>query len=293
MLVVEPLRFALEIRPEFIAFEQVAPVLPLWECVAEYLEDAGYHTWTGKLYAEEYGVPQTRRRAILLASLDGPVAPPAPTHHRYNPRAPRPEAGDGLKPWVSMAEALGWTDTDLVGFPRRADRGETVTLGGVEYRARDLRAASNPAFGMTEKARSWGRFPTHYDQRQTGAVPRSVDAPAPTMLAMGLAKGVPVWRGGYFRGDAQANATVRPIDAPAPTIKGGHSSLDMGWVRQSGIRLSIEEASILQSFRADYPWQGSRSSAFLQVGNAVPPLMARRIVEALVGPALSLTEEAA
>lgn len=30
-------------------------------------------------------------------------------------------------------------------------------------------------------------------------------------------------------------------------------------------------------------WQGTKSAQYLQVGNAVPPLMARRIVESLTG----------
>ena len=33
----------------------------------------GYHTAAGVLSAERYGVPQTRKRAFLIASLDGPV----------------------------------------------------------------------------------------------------------------------------------------------------------------------------------------------------------------------------
>ena len=38
----------------------------------------------------------------------------------------------------------------------------------------------------------------------------------------------------------------------------------------------------LQSFRPDYPVQGPRSARFLQVGNAVPPVLAAAVVGALV-----------
>lgn len=78
-LVLEPLRWALALKPRWVACEQVEPVLPLWEATARGLREHGYRTWTGMLSAEQYGVPQTRRRAILLASLDGEVQRPAPS----------------------------------------------------------------------------------------------------------------------------------------------------------------------------------------------------------------------
>ena len=44
------------------------------------------------------------------------------------------------------------------------------------------------------------------------------------------------------------------------------------------VRISVEEAAVLQGFRADYPWQGSRSRRFSQIGNAVCPPLARLVV---------------
>ena len=44
-------------------------------------------------------------------------------------------------------------------------------------------------------------------------------------------------------------------------------------------RVSVREASLLQGFRADYPWLGSRSRHFRQIGNSVCPPLARRVVE--------------
>jgi DNA (cytosine-5)-methyltransferase 1 len=49
---------------------------------------------------------------------------------------------------------------------------------------------------------------------------------------------------------------------------------------KNAIRVSVEEAAVLQGFRPDYPWQGSRTRCFLQIGNAVCPPLARLVVEA-------------
>ena len=46
------------------------------------------------------------------------------------------------------------------------------------------------------------------------------------------------------------------------------------------VRITVDEAAVLQGFPANYPWPGSRSRCFLQVGNAVCPPVARLIATA-------------
>lgn len=109
-LVLEPLRWILEAKDsgtpyEWISLEQVPTVLPVWEAYAEVLRAEGYEVETGNLQAEMFGVPQTRKRAILVARLGEPVALPEPTHSRYYPRDPE-RLDENVLPWVSMANAL-------------------------------------------------------------------------------------------------------------------------------------------------------------------------------------------
>lgn len=82
-LVLTPLAHIYHHRPRLVALEQVPEVLPVWHAYAAVLRSFGYSVWTGIMRAEQYGVPQTRKRAILMARLDGKVQPPTPTHSRY------------------------------------------------------------------------------------------------------------------------------------------------------------------------------------------------------------------
>lgn len=46
-------------------------------------------------------------------------------------------------------------------------------------------------------------------------------------------------------------------------------------------RLTTAECAILQDFPADYPWQGGITATYRQIGNAVPPTLARVLAEAI------------
>ena len=249
-LVTEPLRWALALRPRLIAWEQVPPVLDYWKHCAEILRAEGYHVWTGILSAERYGVPQTRKRAILLASLDGHVHPPLPTHQEY--RAGEPAWTEPmlslegeLQPWVSMAEALGW-GMNARPYPAIACSRDT---GGPDYEKGIVKRAGGTVAEAEAKQ----------DRLDNGC---------------GDPKGL--------KGDDWPERRPATVLAGDPRVfqPGGHHG--KGEQSQNAVRVSIEEASILQSFPPDYPWQGSRSKRFQQIGNAVPPLMARAVLSALL-----------
>jgi site-specific DNA-cytosine methylase len=144
---------------------------------------------------------------------------------------------------------------------------------------------------------------------------RSVDDPAPTLTSRG-----DMWQ---LRPGKQPNATVRTADEPAPTVAFGRDASQWMWERpatvilgdprvsppnRSGgapqgaspvttdgvlngeyvdplasVRLTVEEAAALQSFPPDWPFSGSKSARFLQVGNSCPPVMMAHVLAAATG----------
>ncbi len=52
----------------------------------------------------------------------------------------------------------------------------------------------------------------------------------------------------------------------------------------NAVRVTVSQAAVLQGFPADYPWQGARTRQFEQVGNAVPPPLAHRVLEQAIEP---------
>jgi DNA (cytosine-5)-methyltransferase 1 len=265
-LVLEPLRWALALRPRWIALEQVPPVLPLWEAMAGVLRAEGYSAATGILSAEQYGVPQTRKRAILLASLDGEVRLPRPTHQRYIAPRSRDDEGGGmfdlpepgrvvapedrdLLPWVSMAQALGWQEGPSPS-PSPSVTGGGGSTGGVEVfaskgaRARASRAvlvSGQSVAGEGKAERSTddpsltviSRFDLCEWKLRAGTndhdTSRAADEPAPT-IRFGARLNDVSWVS-----NALPNAARRKVDEPAPTITGGHDHNERQWVLRASV----------------------------------------------------------
>lgn len=146
-LVLEPLRWtllALEAGRPFqaIVLEQVPAALPIWECYGAILRRCGYGVAVGVLRTEEFGVPQTRRRAILIARQgDEKVSLPSPTHQAYR-RGGADQGAFELQPWVSMGQAL----KRKAGFTVISNYGS-----GGDPRNRGRRRSDEPSATITGK----------------------------------------------------------------------------------------------------------------------------------------------
>lgn len=271
-LVLEPLRWALDAmalgRPfEWLAFEQVPTVLPVWQAMAQVLRGGGYRVETGLLHAEQFGVPQTRKRAILVARYGKPVSLPIPTHSRYHVRN-KTRLDPGVLPWVSMAEALGWGEATM-----RSNYGSGGDPGN-----RGERASEEPAPTVTSKIdrNKWklmGAGAGHMDGQQ----PRDDVDPAHTITGKGTAAWV------HERPSTTIVGSFKPEIVAAPGYR--VSTADGSRQNAPGsVRVSVQEAALLQSFPVDYPWQGSKTKQYQQVGNAIPPRLAEAVLRSVLTP---------
>lgn len=295
LLVCEPLRWALELRPRLIALEQVPPVLDYWKHVGGILRTEGWSVWTGILEAERYGVPQTRERALLLASRDGAVVhPPTVTHQRYvaGVAAQHEYTLEGeLLPWVSMREALGWDDDELREAAFYQGRGQIERHGQRRHRTDDEPAPTLTAGGGSNASPGF-RWKLKTPGAGDRARFRDLDQPAPT-IAVGkgpndlrwIPDGLNTGRD-WKKGGTRADAQTIPTSEPAPAIDGQANKMHWQFDPDTGTssrRVTQDEAAVLQSFPVGYPWQGSLTSQFQQIGNAVPPLLAKAVLAALIG----------
>lgn len=229
-LVLTPLAHVYRDRPLWVTWEQVPPVLPVWEACAEELRAMGYSVWVGIIRAEQYGVPQARRRAVLIARADGiEAAPPTPTHSRFYERE-NDRLDDGVLPWVTMADALGW---GLSSRPSPTITGGGTETGGAEPIAKLARYTSRPDWVFRR--------------------------PATTVVA-----------------DPRLGGPGR-----SEFVKGGVSRQN----RPGSLRLEAHEAAKLQSYPDGFHFAGGLGKQFLQIGNAVPPLMGGAIIDELLAPA--------
>jgi DNA (cytosine-5)-methyltransferase 1 len=280
LLAAEPMRYLNDLRPETVVKEEVLAVLPLFRHYAEILRSWGYSVWVGELNAADYGVPQTRRRAILIASRVRAVSAPEPTHAETAEEIGL--FGPSRVAWVSMAEALGLAAGHTVNT-----RGDRKTPGGNEF------PADRPSWALTEKARSWQlksrRDSDNWIAKHGDRPNRGADEPAPAFTGEAHRWSWVLRSGQSVAGVGRAE---RQLDEPSVTITGRADLCSWsasGVEAPEPVRLSIHEAAVLQSFPADYPWQGSRTKQFEQCGNAVPPLLAAHVLSAATGIPLTTT----
>ena len=105
-LLIEFLRFVKAFNPELIFMENVPGMQRVSASEGPFAEFVGelsstHHVSYDVICSADYGVPQTRRRLVLLASRLGPISLPAPTHGQATGR-PR----STVREWIGSLPAI-------------------------------------------------------------------------------------------------------------------------------------------------------------------------------------------
>jgi DNA (cytosine-5)-methyltransferase 1 len=99
-----------ETNPDIISMENVPQLMnfkkaPVLKDFIKSLEDLNYQIWYDVVYCPNYGIPQNRKRFVLLASRLGPISLIGPTHNSKNYKTVRDAIG-GLVPLEDGEQSL-------------------------------------------------------------------------------------------------------------------------------------------------------------------------------------------
>jgi len=223
------------------------------------------------LNAADYGVPQARRRAIILGTHremierhpeNAALQYPEPTHGR-NPRPvlELPIQGRGgrvLEPWLPVRTALGECPpkVETINLPDKV-----TTILGREVPGR---------FNMSDL--HIGRQPTERSLKRYAHIP-----PGGNRHDLPYELSTPGWRR-HHSGSADVMGRLH-WDRPAVTIRTEFYKPEKGrYLHPEENRpITHMEAALLQDFPMDFTWCGSKVQIARQIGNAVPVGLARAI----------------
>lgn len=256
-LFMEYLRIVEGMQPEWIVMENVMGIFSIGggeavRAIKSELKKLGYEVQEKVLKAEEFGVPQERRRVIFIGNRIGaPIEHPEPTH------------GESLAPFTTIKDAIG----DLPELKNGQDLGVTSysSKANSEFRkyARGKRkSVSNhgaPKLGKVNIERmahippggSWRDIPFE-------------------LLPAGMKRAK--------RSDHTKRYGRMTWDGLSCTIL---TKCDVHWGAyihpEQDRAISVREAARLQAFPDWFEFKGSKTEQYVQVGNAVPPLLGKAI----------------
>lgn len=254
-LFVQFLRVVEEVSPRFVLFENVAGFKRLYKGemykkTVEGLDRLGFDCVSSVLNAKDFGAPQSRERTIILAWRRGenPLTMPSPTH------------GGKDRPFLTLMEAI----SDLPFLHPGEERSDYLCGPKNEYQ-REMRSAGAPLADHL-----CAKYGEHIREVMSH-VPEGgsiMDVPE------GLRPK------GYFK---NTYARLLP-DAPSPTITRnfGTPSSSRCIHPYQNRALSTREGARIQGFPDHYKFHGGKGSKNLQIGNAVPPALAKALGERIV-----------
>ena len=275
--------------------------------------------------SEDYGIPQARHRVILLGvRKDIDRTPDCLVKQKVKATVreaiadlPRLRSGlskekDDPKRWLRLMNKH-MADTATDGLQRGMDKLADVLLGSISSMTDDLtrgglrvpmaarsgtggciaRALADPALAVVLNHETRGHMDSDLKRYAYSAaytlINDGISPKGPAQFDLpGLRPNHANWKTGSFSDRFRTQAFDRPSTTITSHIsKDGHYFIhpDVTQCRS----LTVREAARLQTFPDNYFFMGNRTEQFHQVGNAVPPDLARQI-SAIVSNLLAKAE---
>jgi DNA (cytosine-5)-methyltransferase 1 len=244
--------FVKRTRPAWVIFENVRGILEtegglFARQIKKDLEALGYRCEQGLLNAAEFGVPQARNRFFIIGRLE--ADPPAfPTGRK--------------DAFVSVDDALHDLPTLANGATRNVMpyRSEATTI----Y-ARSMRGELTESSGHLVSRNAEGII-----ERYPHIPPGGNWADIPEAMM------------GSYKDRTRCHTGIyRRLDPARPSIVIGNFRKNMLIHPHEHRGLSVREAARLQSFPDDFVFKGTIGLQQQQVGNAVPPLLAKAVFQTI------------
>jgi DNA (cytosine-5)-methyltransferase 1 len=265
-LVHEFVRVTLIIKPRYIIGENVSGLLsrtghdpvtnserPVIDIIRDLFANIGYNIEYKVLHATDFGVPQERKRLIIVGSKGVPnmnwnVTSDVKPGIRHFLETHLDGAMEFKKQDVS---AHYWIHTDLTEVTGKPHPNLVRLVNGIRNKSKDEDGDGDGDKHITVEG---------------------------GLISFGVRKSS--YHGQILDPDLPCK-TIICTYATCPRLFVGlyNSSIDTYWIRC----LSIRELGQIQGFPADYQWQGNEKEIITQIGNAVPPPLCEAVVRRLTG----------
>jgi DNA (cytosine-5)-methyltransferase 1 len=273
-------RIAADLRPKIIAFENVPGMATLGggiylRQVAESFRSLGYQSSCAELLAAQYGVPQMRWRMLFLgvrvdSGLDLPSFP-APTHGNM-----------GIGDLVSNRTIRSH---ELCGFLTVRDAiGDLPPVAAGEYQHTYTEPPST-GFQRAMRARTYENVLNHYAPRMSRQNLARFSHLKPgqdwrdlpeELLPAGM-------RRAHRKDHTRRYRRMCWDGVPRSIITRFRDPKSGEYIHPDQDRtISIREAARIQSFPDWFEFRSTLTSQYEQVGNAVPPLLAKALAQGIL-----------
>ena len=258
-------KFLIRYKPKYFVFENVLGLLTAGNAkylneMLELFEEIGYSADMKVLNAEEYGVLQKRRRVIIIG-------------RRGKTKFQFPELQKIENNWQITRDLFfdlpylkPGQELEVADYTKNINEylKKTETRNGINYTTQHITRKHNDR-DLEIYSLAIDKWLNDRQRLKYNDIPKRLQTHKNTEAFLDRYKVI--------------DPTGHSHTVVAHIAKDGHYYIypDIKQVRS----ISVREAARIQSFPDNYFFEGGRTAAFKQIGNAVPPLMAEKIAASL------------